>query len=229
MAIRHFGHGCVVCQPVTFLGVLPCGREIGCGAVCARSDIPEPIPVIAQTEVLRLQDVSGQEMQSREAPAMAYWRKGWLLIALMAFGVIVGTSAQATAIKGFMKQRAHVLKVASVRDALVSDNEIRGQPLGRGRDLHANIADATSPGDPVAAPVSGRVVFAAPFKGYGPSLIIQHGAYHTVLWGFARLEVVVDDLVAEGQTIGLIRGQSEAAPVVRVESWRDGHPIDLKE
>jgi septal ring factor EnvC (AmiA/AmiB activator) len=78
--------------------------------------------------------------------------------------------------------------------------------------------NATSPREPVAAPVTGRVVFAAPFKSYGPLLIIAHGEYHTVLWGFAQLEVVVDDLVVEGQTLGLIGGQSGA-----------GHPINLND
>jgi septal ring factor EnvC (AmiA/AmiB activator) len=73
------------------------------------------------------------------------------------------------------------------------------------------------------------VVFAAPFKSYGPLLIIAHGEYHTVLWGFAQLEVVVDDLVVEGQTLGLIGGQSGTASILHMQRRRDGHPINLND
>ena len=39
MAIRYLGRGRVVYQPVIFQGAAS-GREISCGAVCARSSIP---------------------------------------------------------------------------------------------------------------------------------------------------------------------------------------------
>ena len=127
-----------------------------------------------------------------------------------------------------VERGAGPLNIAFEGDAAVPDNQPGGQAGGSGSDLTrkqprldqapagagsavghpAKIANATSSGDPVAAPVSGRVVFAGPFKRYGPLLIIQHDEYHTVLWGFAQLEVVVDDLVVEGQTLGLIRGES---------------------
>jgi septal ring factor EnvC (AmiA/AmiB activator) len=50
-----------------------------------------------------------------------------------------------------------------------------------------------------------------------------------VLWGFAQLEVVVDDLVVEGQTLGFIGGQSGAASILHMERRRDGHPINLND
>jgi murein DD-endopeptidase MepM/ murein hydrolase activator NlpD len=167
---------------------------------------------------------------------------------LMAFGVMVGMSTQAVA-DGSIKQPADLFHIASEPDVAGPDNEAGGQaggsswdpvrneprlgkaPAGTGSKAGhpAEIATATSPAERVAAPVSGRVVFAAPFKSYGPLLIIAHDEYHTVLWGFAQLEVVVDDRVIEGQTLGLIGGESGTAPSLHVESRRDGHPIDLDE
>jgi murein DD-endopeptidase MepM/ murein hydrolase activator NlpD len=171
------------------------------------------------------------------------------LTLLIALGVIVGMSTQAAAVEGVAKQPADLLNIGSEPDDAGPDNEAAGQgggqPLGPWADEPrlgqapagteskvghpAETASATSPGELVAAPVSGRVVFAAPFKSYGPLLIIAHDEYHTVLWGFAQLEVVVDDLVIEGQTLGLIRGESGTAPILHVEIRRDGRPIDLNE
>jgi murein DD-endopeptidase MepM/ murein hydrolase activator NlpD len=170
------------------------------------------------------------------------------LTTLVAFGVMVGMSVPSSAVEGFATQPADLLSIASERDA-VSDNEAGGQAGGDSSDLARNkprlgktpagigsevdhpadIPNTTSLGEPVAAPASGRVVFAAPFKGYGPLLIIAHDKYHTVFWGFAQLEVMVDDFVAEGQTIGLIGGKSGSALILHVECRRNGHPIDLHE
>jgi hypothetical protein len=170
------------------------------------------------------------------------------LTALMAFGVIIGISAQSAA-EGLIKERTGALNIASKRNDPGSDDEAGGQAGANGWDLARNeprvgkapagttsqvdrpaeMPNATSPREPVAAPVRGRVVFAAPFKSYGPLLIIAHGEYHTVLWGFAQLEVVVDDLVVEGQTLGFIGGQSGAASILHMERRRDGHPINLND
>ncbi len=54
------------------------------------------------------------------------------------------------------------------------------------------------PGQAVAAPEAGRVVFAAPFRSYGKLLIIEHQReYHTLLWGFAELDVAKGDRGAD--------------------------------
>jgi hypothetical protein len=157
----------------------------------------------------------------------------------MAFGVMVGTSAQGAA-EGLSRQRADLLNIAPERDAAVSNNQPVGEaggsswdhmrnephldraPAGTGSEVGhpIEITNATSQGESVAAPVSGRVVFAAPFRSYGPLLIVQHGEYHTVLWGFTRLDVVVEDLVVKGQTLGLVGGEGGTPPILHVESRR---------
>jgi hypothetical protein len=108
------------------------------------------------------------------------------LTALMSFGVMLGTSLQSAAVEAFAQQPARLLNIASEPDRK-PDDEAGGQPGGSSWSLARNeprlrevsagagteveAANATSPGEPVPAPVSGRVVFAAPFKSYGPLLI----------------------------------------------------------
>jgi murein DD-endopeptidase MepM/ murein hydrolase activator NlpD len=162
------------------------------------------------------------------------------LTALMSFGVMLATSLQSAAVEGSARQLAGLLNIASEPDNARPDNEAEGQPGGSSWSLARNeprlgevssrartevgAANATSPGEPVAAPVGGRVVFAAPFKSYGPLLIIAHDEYYTVLWGFAKLEVMVDDLVAKGQTVGFIGGQGGTPSILHVESRRNSPP-----
>ena len=162
---------------------------------------------------------------------------------LLVLGVMVGLSAHAA--EGLSRQGADLPHMARQRVAAFSHNQPGGEAGGGSWDLTRNEPDlhstpagtgsevghaveiptATSPGQAVAAPVSGRVVFAAPFKSYGPLLIVQDGEYYTVLWGFARLEVAVEDLVVKGQTIGLIGDEGGPLSILHVESRRDGRVV----
>jgi Peptidase family M23 len=170
----------------------------------------------------------------RGIPLVVLWLR------LLSFGVMLGTGLQSAAVEGFGQQPAGPLNIASEPDSARADDEAGAQPGGSrwslarneprlgevsaGAGTEVEAANATSPGEPVTAPVSGRVVFAAPFKSYGPLLIIAHGEYYTVLWGFAKLEVMVNDLLAEGQTVGFIGGQSGTPSILHVESRRTGAP-----
>jgi septal ring factor EnvC (AmiA/AmiB activator) len=85
-----------------------------------------------------------------------------------------------------------------------------------------------APGQRVAAPVEGKVVFAGTFKSYGWLLILEHEReYHTLLWGFARLDVRRGDQVHVGQIVGIMDAQGDDPPVLHVERRRNGRPIDL--
>ena len=80
----------------------------------------------------------------------------------------------------------------------------------------------------MAAPVEGKVVFAGTFKSYGWLLILEHEReYHTLLWGFARLDVRRGDQVHVGQIVGIMDAQGDDPPVLHVERRRNGRPIDL--
>jgi septal ring factor EnvC (AmiA/AmiB activator) len=90
------------------------------------------------------------------------------------------------------------------------------------------LAFPAAPGQPVAAPVDGKVVFAGTFKSYGWLLILEHEReYHTLLWGFARLDVQRGDQVHVGQIVGIMDAQGEDPPVLHVEWRRNGRPIDV--
>jgi murein hydrolase activator len=83
------------------------------------------------------------------------------------------------------------------------------------------------PGQPVAAPEDGRIVFAGAFRSYGLLLIIAHEReYHTLLWGFSELEVQVGDRVRTGQVVGVMSRQGTLSPRLHVELRRNGRPVD---
>jgi len=85
-----------------------------------------------------------------------------------------------------------------------------------------------APGQAVAAPVEGRVAFAGRFKSYGLLLILEHeGEYHTLLWGFARLDVHHGDRVEVGQIVGIMDAKGDDPPVLHVERRRNGRPVDI--
>jgi murein hydrolase activator len=93
---------------------------------------------------------------------------------------------------------------------------------------HPEITIAAAPGQGVAAPVDGTIVFADRFKSYGLLLIIEHErGYHTLLWGFAALEVSLGDYVQAGQVVGIMGARGADPPVLHVQRRRNGRPINL--
>ena len=83
------------------------------------------------------------------------------------------------------------------------------------------------PGQAVAAPEDGHVVFAAPFRSYGLLLIIEHQReYHTLLWGLAELDVAVGDRVRAGQIVGAMAVDAGQPPELHVELRRNGRPVN---
>ena len=88
-----------------------------------------------------------------------------------------------------------------------------------------DIAIAAAPGQAVAAPEAGRVVFAGAFRSYGKLLIIEHHReYHTLLWGFSELGVEKGDRVRTGQIVGVMADDAERSPALHVELRRNGRP-----
>jgi murein hydrolase activator len=93
---------------------------------------------------------------------------------------------------------------------------------------HPEITIAAAPGQGVATPVEGTIVFAGRFKSYGLLLIIEHEReYHTLLWGFAWLDVSLGDYVQVGQVVGIMGARGDDPPVLHVERRRNGRPIHL--
>lgn len=98
---------------------------------------------------------------------------------------------------------------------------------GAGGREKAAITIAAAPGQAVAAPADGRVVFARPFRSYGLLLIIEHDlGYHTLLWGFSRLDVAPEDDVRIGQVVGVMGVDAGEGPELHVELRQHGRPVN---
>lgn len=88
-----------------------------------------------------------------------------------------------------------------------------------------------APGARVVSACSGRVVFAQPFRSYGPLLIIDCGGdYHVVMSGFARLDANEGETVQAGDPVGIMPswepGVSGRRPTLYVELRHDGQPVN---
>ncbi len=96
-----------------------------------------------------------------------------------------------------------------------------------GGSAKPGITIAAAPGQAVAAPEDGRVVFAGPFRSYGQLLIIEHQReYHTLLWGFSELDVAKGDRVRTGQIVGVMAVEAKPVPELHVELRRNGRPVN---
>jgi murein DD-endopeptidase MepM/ murein hydrolase activator NlpD len=79
----------------------------------------------------------------------------------------------------------------------------------------------------VSSPVAGTVMFAAPFRGLGPLLIIDRGrGYHVVLTGLARLDVRRGASVVAGQSLGEIVARKDGPARLQLELRHRGLPND---
>ncbi|MFT3976023.1 MAG: peptidoglycan DD-metalloendopeptidase family protein, partial [Sphingomonas bacterium] len=98
----------------------------------------------------------------------------------------------------------------------ISENGVRA----RGLTL------AVASGATLAAPAAGKVIFAGPFRGYGGTIIIDHGAgWSSLLTGLETIAVKRGQTVAAGQSLG--RAGVGEEPRVTVELRRRDRPVDI--
>ena len=89
------------------------------------------------------------------------------------------------------------------------------------------ITFATLSGAPVVAPAAGHVVFAGPFKGYGPIVILQHkDGYHSFLAGFGRIDAEMGEEIEAGEPLGVMPVKPGAKPELYFEWRRNSEPVD---
>jgi murein DD-endopeptidase MepM/ murein hydrolase activator NlpD len=137
---------------------------------------------------------------------------------------VVWARSEVTSIAG-LSSRISVARLPRPEPIRPSLDDVANRFREGGRKTGITIAAA--PGQLVAAPEPGRVAFADAFKSYGLLLIIQHDSeYHTVLWGFSRLQVGVGDEVQGGQIIGVMDVMEGALPELHVELRRNGRPVN---
>lgn len=83
----------------------------------------------------------------------------------------------------------------------------RIDPTYRTEVPHNGVDLETTVGEPVKAIYPGRVLFAAPFQGYGPTVVLLHpGGALSLYAGLRALEVKQGDVVSLGQPLGTASG-----------------------
>lgn len=84
---------------------------------------------------------------------------------------------------------------------------------------------ATRAGAQVIAPSAGRVAFAAPYRGYGMIIIIDHGnGWTTLITSVAALDVRAGETVLQGSPVG--RAGNDR-PSITVELRHNDQPVDI--
>lgn len=120
-----------------------------------------------------------------------------------------------TAAKGILPVPAAGTVVAGYGDRRSDGTVIKGLVID-------SLSDAQ-----VIAPFDGEIVYAGPFRNYGQLLIIAHGeGYHTVLAGFATINVATGQSVLAGEPVGSLGEASAGKATLYVELRHDGEPID---
>ena len=84
---------------------------------------------------------------------------------------------------------------------------------------------ATRSGALVVAPATGRVMFAAPYRGFGRIVIIDHGkGWTTLITSLAALDTIIGENVLQGSPIGRAGNDQ---PTITVELRDAGRPVDI--
>lgn len=85
----------------------------------------------------------------------------------------------------------------------------------------------TPPGARVAAPASGVVAFAGPFRGYGLLLIVEHlDGYHSLLAGLERIDVGIGERVRSGDLVGSMGHRDAGNLSLYMELRKNGRPVN---
>jgi murein hydrolase activator len=83
----------------------------------------------------------------------------------------------------------------------------------------------TRPGAQIVAPASGRIVFAAPYRGFGRITIIDHGeGWTSLITNLAVLDVAVGDRVVAGSPLGRAPASDS---MLTVELRLGSTPVDI--
>jgi murein DD-endopeptidase MepM/ murein hydrolase activator NlpD len=104
----------------------------------------------------------------------------------------------------------------------------RSNPFGGGREFHTGLdISGTGYGSPVYASNNGTVIVSARHWSYGEYIVINHNnGYYTLYAHMSKRNKFVGDVVARGETIGLV-GQTGSAtgPHLHFEVWKGGPPF----
>jgi len=101
-----------------------------------------------------------------------------------------------------------------------------GDPMEAGQ-TQKGVRVTTAPGSTVFSPSDGKVIFAGPFRGYGPLLILScRDGYHLLIAGFGRIEASAGQSVVRGDPIGFMSEEPGGDSLLYVELRRKGEPVN---
>lgn len=127
----------------------------------------------------------------------------------------------ATALAGTPMQRFRGILDWPVAGHVVGRFGPRLEPRYHTQVPHNGVDLATAAGSEVKAVYPGKVLFAAPFEGYGLTAVLHHpGRVLTLYAGLSELRKAKDDMVSLGDTVGL------AADRLYFEIRVENHPDD---
>ena len=123
----------------------------------------------------------------------------------------------------FAKAKGRLLMPARGRVVTAYDEETAKGVKSKG------IAIKTRSGAQVVSPFDGSVIFAAPFRGYGNMIIIEHGTgYLSLLAGMGSIDCDPGQMLLAGEPIGQMPDDDGSAKLY-VEIRKDSHPLNPME
>lgn len=104
----------------------------------------------------------------------------------------------------------------------------RDHPILHTRRLHAGVDIGARRGSPVVAVAAGKVVSAGPRRGYGLTVVLDHGAGEQTLYAHMdSLAVVAGQLVAAAATLGTVGATGRVTGAhLHFERRLNGVPVD---
>ncbi|NQT30158.1 MAG: peptidoglycan DD-metalloendopeptidase family protein [Candidatus Saganbacteria bacterium] len=115
-----------------------------------------------------------------------------------------------------------------LRGRITSRFGYRRHPLWGGRSFHTGLDVAAKYGTPIKAADAGEVIFSGWWDGYGKAIVIDHGRKTTTVYGhMSRIYKRVGDIIAKGQTIGLVGSTGySTGPHLHFEVRKNGKPVN---
>ncbi|MDW8320704.1 MAG: peptidoglycan DD-metalloendopeptidase family protein [Armatimonadota bacterium] len=176
-----------------------------------------------QTETKReiLQDIA-RDRELKEQ-ALDEWEEEARLIAAMLRAMEQTPRGQARLARPF---RGGFIR--PVNGAIVSGFGMRYHPILKVNRMHNGVDIAAPHGTPIKAAADGEVIFAGYRRGYGNTIIIDHGGGVATLYAHcSALAVGEGTTVKQGQVIGYVGATGLATgPHLHFEVRRNGEPVN---
>jgi murein hydrolase activator len=203
-----------------------------------RSDALAAYRLLRRRQASYLADPDGRGDDARAATAAVWLLRRQALEAAALRDELARTTAERHGLEG----RAGLPAVVGTAEAAVAGGPALHIPVRGARTAAPGVRQDPATGaerrlvgleilarlnQPVRAPAAGtlRRVTALPQGGYAVVTAHDDGLV-SILTGLRRVDVLPGAVVAGGQALGVVGRNLDGAPVVGLELWRDGAPVD---